>query len=523
MAKITCFDGVNCIGGNKILLEDGGSRLFLDFGTNYGKLGSLYDEFMKPKSCAGLYESLVMGIIPPIRGLYRKDLVSALADPWTVLDRMGVEVRELGEIGGVLVSHGHVDHVGDIHHVCRDIPIYASTMTAAICRALQDTAGGSSSGDYCYYTDKVHSESGGLSSPRGAPRVGRRYRITDAVPDGFRVFWNTDLSRQKLEAVDLEQASECAGLKAVAFPVDHSLYGACGWAVETEAGWVVYTGDIRMHGDQADLTWQFAHKAAQLEPVALLIEGTRLQRKSASYRYTEADVYETALTEVRNAVGKLVVGDFGPRNIERLNTFLRIAKETDRELVVLPKDAYLLHVMHLADSTGSVPHMDCGAIRIYDEYASTSSWWKDHVRGWYGRCYVRPDDVSRDQGRYVCCFSYWDAQELAYIKPVPGSLWIYSSCEAFNEEMQIDAKKLKAWTDAFGMRLVGRLDPDDGDDHGPLHVSGHASTPDLLRFVEIARPRRLIPVHTTQPDVYTDQGWDFCKVEIAQPGIAIDL
>lgn len=523
MAHITCFDGVNCIGGNKILLQQGDSSLFFDFGTNYGKLGALYDEFMKPKTCTGLYEILVMGILPPIRDLYREDLVAPLADPWAVLEQMGIATRTIGEVSGVLVSHAHVDHVGDIHQLRCEIPIYASTMTAAICRALQDTAGSSSPGDYCYYAPKAVSASGALTSPRNVAKLGRKYRVTDSVPDSFLAYWHSDLPRQKLEAVDFGEASKCAGLNTVAFPADHSLYGACGWAVETDAGWIVYTGDIRMHGTHADLTWKFAESVARLNPVAMVIEGTRLQRTSASHCYTEADVYDTALTEIKAAAGRLVVADFGPRNVERLQTFLRVAVETGRELVILPKDAYLLHVMHLADTTGSVPHMDCGSVKIYNEYASSSTWWKDCVTEWYGKCGIGPEDVGREQGRYICCFSYWDAQELAYIKPVPGSLWIYSSCEAFNEEMQIDAKKLQAWVDAFGMRMVGRLDPDHGDDCGPLHVSGHASTPDLLKFVEIVRPKTLIPVHTTNPGVFVDQGWDFCRMCLPLPGMEIAI
>lgn len=32
MPTIACFDGVSCIGGNNIVVEDGGSWLFSDFG-----------------------------------------------------------------------------------------------------------------------------------------------------------------------------------------------------------------------------------------------------------------------------------------------------------------------------------------------------------------------------------------------------------------------------------------------------------------------------------------------------------
>jgi len=54
MARITCFDGVGCIGGNKLLVEDGKTKLWLDFGLDFGRMGSFYEEFLKPKGCMGL-------------------------------------------------------------------------------------------------------------------------------------------------------------------------------------------------------------------------------------------------------------------------------------------------------------------------------------------------------------------------------------------------------------------------------------------------------------------------------------
>ena len=35
MVKLTFYGGVNEIGGNKILLEDNGTKLFLDFGLSF--------------------------------------------------------------------------------------------------------------------------------------------------------------------------------------------------------------------------------------------------------------------------------------------------------------------------------------------------------------------------------------------------------------------------------------------------------------------------------------------------------
>ena len=74
MARLTFYGGVNEIGGNKILLEEGGRRLFLDFGFPYKRHKLFYEEYLKPRSGAGLLDPMAMGLLPPLEGIYREDL-----------------------------------------------------------------------------------------------------------------------------------------------------------------------------------------------------------------------------------------------------------------------------------------------------------------------------------------------------------------------------------------------------------------------------------------------------------------
>lgn len=127
------------------------------------------------------------------------------------------------------------------------------------------------------------------------------------------------------------------------FPVDHSIFGATAFAVETSAGWIGYTGDLRLHGSWGEETERFIEAMRKLRPLALICEGTRIDDFR---RVTEGQVLANALREVQRTSG-LVVADFGPRNVERLMTFYRIAQETGRKLVILGKDAYLLEARQL--------------------------------------------------------------------------------------------------------------------------------------------------------------------------------
>ena len=518
MAKITCYDGVGCIGGNKILLEDGESRLWLDFGLDFGRMGAYYEEYLKPKSCIGLYEPVQMGLLPPIKDLYRTDLLCELADPFE-----GTQAQSLGKVDGILLSHAHMDHIGCLHYVRQDIPIYCSAMTLAIAKVTQDTGGD----QYCYTSPYEPSETKELRAAYYGrnPSVAKQFVFVNETPsEAFNEFWGmtpsslTDKGRKHVPSA-ITTASTCGGLEIRRFPVDHSIYGANAWAIKTSAGWVVYSGDLRCHGTQANLTWKFAEEVAALKPRLLIIEGTRIEKdsKGTEGTATEDQAKELALAEVKKAKG-LVIADFGPRNIERLVSFLEIAKETGRKLILLPKDAYLLEKMSLAGS--GIPPLDDKAILIYSKYEAAQQNWKKLIKEKHSDSkFVTAAQVAKNQSKAICCFSFFDINELAYIKPVPGSIWIYSSCEPFNEEMKIDFERLNHWLAKYGIKYLGGNEEDRGN---PFHVSGHACPSDLLKLIETINPQVVIPVHTEQAEVYTSllKG---ISVNVHDPSQPLDL
>ncbi|HUV05445.1 MAG TPA: MBL fold metallo-hydrolase RNA specificity domain-containing protein [Armatimonadota bacterium] len=512
MARLTCYDGVGCIGGNKILLEDGGTKLWLDFGTNYSQWGKFYEEYLKPKTCAGLYEPIQMGLLPPIRDLYREDdLVYPDADPWH-----GIEAQSIGDVRGILLSHAHLDHMGMLPYVHKEIPVYCSGMTFAVATVTQETGTGASV-QYCRVKSPKLTETGLTLSGASGPIEPRPFVFVAGCPGGaFSEFRSDEPARGKLGPAAGERPLKCGDLKVRAFPVDHSIYGACAWAIETSAGCVVYTGDLRCHGRQAELTWRFAEEAGKLKPRVLIIEGTRIDKEDTR---SEEQVRQRALDEVKKAKG-LVVADFGPRNIERLALFLDIAKETGRTLLLTPKDAYLLKYMALAAGNGDVPSLNDQSIAIYSEYEASTSAWKKGINEKYPEKLIRPENVAKHQDKFICCFSFFDVNELAYIKPVAGSIWIYSSCEAFNEDMRIDLVRLGEWLRHHEMVFMGG---DDEDEKNPFHASGHACRSDLLKLVDIIRPEVVIPVHTEKPELFKEALAGRCGVLLPERGVPIDL
>ncbi|MGC8873492.1 MAG: MBL fold metallo-hydrolase [Chloroflexia bacterium] len=497
---------------------------------------------------------LALGLLPPLEGLYRDDLVpvfdrahlsvreertergrkqdvvcdrAAACDEFWARFRSRPDYRDLRRDGptvdAILLSHAHLDHSGDLDAVCSDIPIFSSRTTAFIAKAMQDCSKPGASG-VVYVNPHTVCEDGLLKADRSAGYVWRRWGFLDGEPAGDaesddpftspRAFWMWRPAKQGLPAPETPTRVDPFPLKLKWWPLDHSLFGASGFAMETTAGWVAYTGDLRFHGGKGALSRRFAEELSLLSPVALLCEGTRA---GIEENVTEAEVHENCLAAVRMAQGHLVVADFAPRNVERLLTFLDIARETDRCLLIQPKDAFLLAAMRLADPT-SVPDLkEDPCLAVYDDPKSQQQNWEKVIRQTYAGKVLGPDRVRASPGEYILAFSLWDMADLLDIEYIlgtaPGGTYIYSNSKAYDEEQKVDLVRLWNWIRHFGMVPVGlKVGVRDRagrvaevDVEGGYHASGHASGPELVEFVRTVRPQALIPVHTEEPEWWLDQ------------------
>ena len=564
---ITCYGGVNEIGGNKILLEDGERRLFFDFGKAFGRHSDYFDGvFIKNRTGRGLLDPISLGLIPPLRGLLRDDLVPVL-DPDQLAtketppsgkqkkprievsatqevvdafwDRWRTEFRgsyrdlrraHAAAVDLILLSHAHQDHISDLEFVSSTIAAASTRTTAFISKVLLDTSQESSGA--AYVSERRLTKGGLLESAQDSPYIGRPWHFLDgdiagapsADPlDSAAAFWAAaPTTKKRLVPADPFAADPKLRLKY--WPVDHSLFGAVGLAVETEAGWVAYSGDLRFHGALGEQTWKFAERLAELRPVALLCEGTRLKEPNQTH---ETDVLANCLQSVRGAEGKLVVADFSPRNVERLQTFVQIAGETDRMLLVQPRDAYLLRALHLADAAMD-NLMERQEIGLYDDPKLIPSNWEKLVRERYRSRTFGPLQVRADRGAFILAFSLTDTPDLLDLAFLTGGegggAYIFSNSQAYDDEAAVDLVRLWNWTQNLGLELVG-LRPEVGGESGRVtrmkvvpgyHASGHAGADELAEFVRRVRPARLIPIHTDLPGRWAEL-LEGTEIEITLP------
>ena len=521
MVTITCYGGVGQIGGNQFLLEDGATRLLFDFGTPYGQWNRFYEEYLKPRPAAGLLDPLIMGLLPPLQGLYRAELEAYAPHLWErVKERQGY--RTLEGVEGVLLSHAHLDHSGYITFLREEVPIYASAMTAFIAKAIQDTSGSDFEKEVCYYRPRQLRD-GALKTSQ-EPLRQRPFVFADApiVPAEAQAFWRrSPLKTGELTTTAPELPGDrVGGLPLRALAVNHSIYGATVFAVETSAGWVAFTGDLRLDWDDRK-TEHLIDTLKGLRLRALLCEGTRAGEEGTSV--TEAQVAQQAQQEARKASG-LVIADFGPRNVHRLKTFLAVAQALGRKLVITAKDAYLLQAM--ASLEPDTPTAGRAGILVYQELKSSPPSWETELREHYRSSLIGPGELRANPEAFILCFSFWDMKELVDIEP-RGGLYIYSSSEPYNEEQQMDVRRLKNWLNHFHIEHVGLpVETSSGEFEIPeeergLHASGHSTGGEIIHFVKEIAPQMVIPVRVRRDNEI--DGHQYFQEQLHSTGIKVAI
>ena len=99
-------------------------------------------------------------------------------------------------------------------------------------------------------------------------------------------------------------------------------------------------------------------------------------------------------------------------------------------------------------------------------------------------------DLSEEPEKYVFRCDFFELKELIDIKP-EKAVYIKSVTEPFDEEMEFDENRVNNWLKHFNLCPVHRM-----------HVSGHASGPELLNMIRDINPEKLYPVHTVNKELF---------------------
>jgi ribonuclease J len=416
---LTFYGGVNEIGGNKVLLEDGDIKVFFDFGMSYALKKQFYSPpFLSPKSEKSLQE---LGVLPKLEGVYKFD-------------------EKPPEVDAVFISHGHMDHSAYLSFIKREIPVYCGETTKIILQALGEMR-----------------------------RADLEFNVEGIDFKPFRTGKTVKVGHLEVEPIH----------------VDHSVPGAYGFIVYASNGAVVYTGDFRFHGAKPQMTWDFVEKAKKAEPLAVVTEATNMTGASVS---SEADV-EGKLNHVVGETEGIVLAEFAYTDVDRLNSFYKVAKNNGRCLAVSLRQAYLMNELR-RDKGLRVPYLSDENILIFRKSKKRYEKWENDIISQYADRVVDVFEVSKRQRKAILALSFYDLEELVEIQPKAGSCYILSSSEPFNEEMAIDYERLVNWLEHYGLPQYH------------VHVSGHIMPMQLKAILKEINAKEIFPIHTEKPNLF---------------------
>jgi ribonuclease J len=395
LASITFLGGVNEIGGNKFLFDDGSARVLFDFGKNFERERKYFDEpYLSPGEEKHL---LALGILPDIPGLYQYDENTPL------------------DIDAIFLTHVHQDHTQYVGYVKddredvgkEDVPIYCSELTRQLMIARDYASGG-----------KI------------AYKVARMTASEETVYKTFHVMApGTPVS--------------IGNMNVTCYDVDHSVPGASAFLIEMNNKRIAYTGDLRVHGT-TDHTTDFLSTVSQQSVDYLLTEGTNMGRANL---YDETTVGNDVTTLLQNH-NRCTFVSSAMYDLYRLNTLYKAAKAHQKTLVIPVKQAFIIDQI---SSTGQFLDLNLAApdIKIFQKQKSRYDKYEQVVEQKYASQVNTCQDLRAIQNELVFMVSFFDMNEMCDFQPAPGSQFIVSQSEPHNEEMEIDYQKLMNWLERY--------------------------------------------------------------------------
>ncbi|MCX6785093.1 MAG: ribonuclease J [Candidatus Komeilibacteria bacterium] len=169
-------------------------------------------------------------------------------------------------IRGVIITHGHLDHIGGIPHLMAKLgnpPIFSSDLTLAIVNKRQD----------------------------------------DYKQSGLKL---------NLKQVRLNDKIRLGTFEVEFFGVSHNIPTSMGLIVHTPCGIVVHTGDFKIDLDSRGDTPVEISKMARLgEGSVLAVMCDSTNASQTGHQLSESEIEHNLEDIVRNATGRLIMGTFG--------------------------------------------------------------------------------------------------------------------------------------------------------------------------------------------------------------------
>ena len=180
----------------------------------------------------------------------------------------------------VFITHSHIDHIGLINKINKDIPIYVEEISLKIY---------STTCDFCM---------------------------------------EDNLSR-KINTFKIYDVIKIKDIKVTPYRVDHSSYNSCMFMIECENKKILHTGDFRLHGRKKDETLNNLKKIGKVD--LLITEGTSLSRDILEYN-TEEELEKEVTKNMKKYDQVFIM--HSSANIDRTISFIKAALKTGKNYIL---------------------------------------------------------------------------------------------------------------------------------------------------------------------------------------------
>ncbi|MCR4422275.1 MAG: ribonuclease J [Spirochaetales bacterium] len=192
---------------------------------------------------------------------------------------------------GLIVTHGHEDHIGAISYLVKEFPsitIFGTKLTLELIKAR-------------------------ITEKRNFVNQSNLPKMVEIHPDRFY---------------------NCDDFEFMPFRVNHSIADAVGIAIKTDLGYIVHTGDFKIDNTPVDNKIFDYHTLSDLGRKGVLLlmsDSTNSERKGFSN--SEKEVVENLDYYFTKAKGKIIAATFAS-NIHRIQQIFDVAKKYDRKVFV---------------------------------------------------------------------------------------------------------------------------------------------------------------------------------------------
>jgi ribonuclease J len=338
-------------------------------------------------------------------------------------------------IAGLVVTHGHEDHIGAIPYLLRrfDVPVFAPRYALGLVRERA-----------AEHEILTHA---------------RLHPVTPRLPERIGSF--------EIEPIR----------------VTHSIADATALAIRTDAGLVVHTGDFKFDEAPPDGEAFDVERFEELsrEGVRLLLSDST--NVDASGPTGSEEGVGRALDEMIAAAPQAVVVGMFASNVHRLRMLGDIARRHGRKIIVLGRSVSTHARVARATARCTGPH----AGRPYLEWPSDLVWPAERARELPRRAIL--GIATGSQGEAAAALGRIGRGEHPALDLGPGDLVVLSSRVIPGNESQVMGVMANLLRRGVQIRSWW-------SDRG-VHVSGHAHRADQIRMIELTRPQAFIPVHGT--------------------------